>query len=351
MVKKTFDDEKLLEVHRQYGENTGLTSEHLNVTARCIRDRLAKIRARDKAKWEEAKQFKTSEIPSPTRSLDEIFKSKQNLFDKKIAHEDALKSFEIEILLDGPIAIPFFGDPHLDDDGCDIRLVRKHVNISATTEGMFPVNLGDITNNWVGRLMVKYADQITTKAEAIVLMEWMMKAVPWLFVVGGNHDLWSGADDPVAHVCKRIDVKYIEHGVRTKLKFPNGKHIYMNVAHDFPGHSQFNPVHGPTKKAMRWGDNLYVCGHKHNTGSGLIIDPKTGVMCHMLRCDSYKRADEYAKKLGIDDTFVSPCITAIINPYAENERGKIMIAYSLEQAAEILTDMRKRFKKGQKNGL
>jgi len=120
------------------------------------------------------------------------------------------------------------------------------------------------------------------------------------------------------------------------------------VAHDYTGHSQFNPVHGGMKKAARWADDIFVHGHKHNTGMGIVIDPKTQKICHVIRMDSYKRFDDYPKKLGIDDTFMSPCVLTIINPYAKNARDKVIVSLSMRQGTEIFKDMRRRWKKESK---
>ena len=58
---------------------------------------------------------------------------------------------------------------------------------------MVAINIGDLTNNWIGRLMSKYADQETTRQQAIKLIEWYLgsSGVYWAGVVGGNHDFWG----------------------------------------------------------------------------------------------------------------------------------------------------------------
>ena len=45
---------------------------------------------------------------------------------------------------------------------------------------MMGICVGDITNNWVGRLMKKYADQETTRKQAIKLIEWFLKDVVFI---------------------------------------------------------------------------------------------------------------------------------------------------------------------------
>ena len=59
------------------------------------------------------------------------------------------------------------------------------------------VNIGDVTNNWTGRLMKKYADQTTTVRRARRLAEWLMhdSGVKWLMWLVGNHDAWENGDE------------------------------------------------------------------------------------------------------------------------------------------------------------
>ncbi|MFP3443133.1 hypothetical protein R0K18_35895, partial [Pantoea sp. SIMBA_133] len=70
--------------------------------------------------------------------------------------------FEIKVNETKPYAILAFGDPHLDDDGCAIPILRKHLDI-ASREGVYSINIGDTHNNWVGRLERLYAHQETSK--------------------------------------------------------------------------------------------------------------------------------------------------------------------------------------------
>ena len=289
-------------------------------------------------------EFAVPELPSKERTADEIFEARRTKFKKVKDYYESRRCIDVQVNIDGPIGIAHFGDPHLDCDGCDIELFKRHCDIVNNTEGMFAGNVGDILNNWVGRLERLYADQTTTAAEGWVLAEWMLREIPWLYILGGNHDCWSGHRDPMKWLTATLGQPYVNHGTRLRLNFPNGRHVTMNVAHDFKGHSQYNSVHGGMKKAMRWADDIYVCGHRHHTGQGLVVDPKTGTACHVIRVDSYKVYDEYPQQLGIDETFLSPCVVTIIDPYWTNPRDKVLVCLSPRRAAEILGDMRNRWK-------
>lgn len=106
----------------------------------------------------------------------------------KTEHHHAAKLRTVRVLMDGPVAIAGFGDPHIDDPGCAWGDLERDVRICRDTPGIMAVNVGDSTNNWVGRLMKLYADQEVTSRQALKLIEWLMTALPWLLDKEGNHD-------------------------------------------------------------------------------------------------------------------------------------------------------------------
>ena len=106
----------------------------------------------------------------------------------KSEHHEAAKLRQVHLNIDGPIAIAGFGDPHIDDPGCAWGDLERDVRICRDTPGILAVNIGDSTNNWVGRLMKLYADQEVTSKQALKLIEWLMTQLPWLVDKEGNHD-------------------------------------------------------------------------------------------------------------------------------------------------------------------
>jgi len=107
---------------------------------------------------------------------------------KRAVHDTATKVQTVRVNVDGPIAVAFFGDPHIDDPGCAWGDLSRDVAICRDTQGFMAVNIGDTTNNWVGRLMGLYANQEVTSKQALKLIEWLLSELPWLITVGGNHD-------------------------------------------------------------------------------------------------------------------------------------------------------------------
>lgn len=286
----------------------------LGIDSRTVHDRLKRIAASPPEAFKPPK-FEYPEIPHERVPVDELVTRRKRQFDQRRRHEEATKLIPVRVNVSGPIGILHFGDPHVDDDGTDIGLLEQHAELVRKTEGLFGANVGDTTNNWVGRLARLYAEQSTSAAEAWDLAEWFLKSVDWLYLIGGNHDAWSGAGDPIKWIQKGRSAPYMSSEVRLALKLPGGQEIRVNARHDFAGSSIYNPAHG-AMKALTWGvrDHLAVCGHKHVSGYGVVKDPTTGVTCHALQIASYKTYDRFAKERGFRDQTLSPCALTTIDP-------------------------------------
>jgi hypothetical protein len=289
--------------------------------------------------------FERDVLPDPELPIEDLLDLREKAFLRKDKAEIARKLIEVRIKLDGPIGICHFGDPHVDDDGCDIPSLRKHIRIVNETPGMFAANVGDLQNNWVGRIAHLWAQQSTSATQAWRLTEWLVNACPWLYLIGGNHDAWSGNGDPLNWITRTQQGVFEYDGVRLALKFPNGKIIRINARHDFTGHSMWNPTHGPLKAAMMgWRDHMLTCGHTHVSGYQLAKDPSSGLISHILRVAGFKKHDRYAKQKGFPDAAFTPASTTIIDPSkADNDPGLITVIHDVEMAAKFLTHLRKGF--------
>lgn len=294
--------------------------------------------------------FSVQPVPDKLPSAEELIERKKRGFERLAAHEDTKKLLNVHVNVEGPIGILHFGDPHIDDDGCDIHQLEHDVNLVRETEGLFGANVGDLQNAWVGRLGQLYGRQGTTQQEAWVLVEWLISSVPWLYIVGGNHDLFVGHGDPVQWIARFNNVVYEPHGVRIALNLPCGKQVRNNCRHDFPGGSQWNPVHGPLKAAMMgWRDHLLTCGHRHKSGYSITKDPSSGLISHCIMLAGYKRFDDYAKKNGFPDHNISGGAVTVIDPrFDETDPGFISVFMSTVQGARYLTYCRQQWKREQK---
>lgn len=295
-------------------------------------------------------EFLASQVPEEDIPIGEIIEYRKKQFKQKQKHEEAVANRKVEVLVDGPFAIAHFGDPHVDDDGCDIGLLEKHKSIVMNTKGMLAANVGDVTNNWVGRLAQLYGDQSTKRREAIKLAEWFLSGIKWLYLVSGNHDAWSGEDDPIQWMVNQGGSLWTRKtSIRLFLNAPNGRQIIVNARHDFPGHSMWNHAHGPMRAAtMGWRDHILTCGHRHISGYGILKDPASGRISHAIRVASYKTYDKYAEQKGFPDHTISPCVVTMINPDAEEESGLITVFHDVRAAADYLDWARARWSKGKK---
>lgn len=288
--------------------------------------------------------FYVPDLPSELPSIQEILEKRKKEFARKDAATEARKLVQVKVKIDGPYGIAHIGDPHVDDSGTDIALLERHVNVIAKTKGMFAGNIGDMHNNWVGRLARLYAKQETTHKEAWILVEWLMRSMPWIYVVAGNHDVWCGDNDPLDYILRSNPGVNGSWGVRLNLVSPKGSAVRVNARHDFHGHSMWNAVHGPLKAAkMGWRDHILICGHKHTSGYAMEKDPATGLISHIIRVASYKRHDDYAKELGLPDQAAFPSCVTIIDPSEpDNSTRRVVFIPDIEMGADYLQFLRKK---------
>lgn len=279
--------------------------------------------------------------PPPGLLTEELLEDRVRRFERKRAHEEARKLVAVTVQDDLPIGILHFGDPHLDDDGTDIRLVREHLRLLKTTPGLYGANVGDTTNNWIGRLARLYEQQTTSSREAWQLAQWFIGegAGRWLYLVGGNHDLWSGAGDPLRWISAQASALYQDSEVRVAIRFPNGREVRVNCRHDFNGKSQWNPAHGPMK-ALFLGvrDHLAIAGHMHESAYGLLKDPDSGITMHAVKVASYKTYDRYAREKNLRDQNLSPCALTVIDPRLPPTHPDLLKVYwDPAEGADFLT--------------
>jgi hypothetical protein len=288
--------------------------------------------------------YEFTPLPDDDVPIEELIAQRKRKFQHKREHEEASKLIPIKVKIDGAIGILHFGDPHVDDDGCDIEAIERHTDLVNRTEGLFAANVGDTTNNWCGRLARLYADQTTSAAQAWKIAEWFINRCNWLYMIGGNHDLWSGSGDPLRWIAKQQDALYKSSEARLALRFPNGLEVRVNARHDHSGSSIWNPAHGPMKAAlMGTRDHLYVAGHKHESAYSVLKDAISGITMHACKVASYKIYDRYAKERGFRDNCLSPCALTTINPALPPDHPDLVkVWWDPEEGANYLTFLRRR---------
>jgi hypothetical protein len=353
VAAKATDDQIIATLQKYKGIRANAASE-LGINERTLLQRLNRMRKRGhiipESTYQPGKQtpneeaFEFTPIPDDDIPIEELVEQRKRKFQHKRLHEESSKLVEVRIKIQGPIGLLHFGDPHVDDDGTDIEAIEQHTELCRKVEGLFACNVGDTTNNWVGRLARLYGDQATSASQAWRLAEWFVGRCRWLYMIAGNHDAWSGAGDPLKWMAKQQNSMYKSSEARIALKFPNGAEVRVNARHDHSGSSIWNPAHGPMKAAlMGTRDHLYVAGHKHESAYSVLKDPISGITMHACKVASYKIFDRYAKERGFRDNSLSPCMLTTINPDLPNDHPDLIkVWWDPLEGADYLTWLRSR---------
>ena len=317
-------------------------ADYYGVHTRTIRKWRNKVKNLDVNPEYEVEEYSTGEEP-----IGELIENRIKKFSLKKKAYAEQHLINVKINIDGPIGVAHFGDPHIDDDGTNIAELLTHANLVSNTEGMFAGNIGDNQNNWIGRLARLYAEQSTTARESWRLTEHFITSVDWLYLVGGNHDAWSGSGDPLEWIISQRNSVYNNNGVRLNLIFPNKKEVRINARHTFAGHSLWNTAHGLSKAIqMGWRDHILTAGHTHVSGYQVLKDPAKGLVSHAIRIASYKEIDRYAEEKGLPDQNIFKCPVTIIDPQYEDDDSRLITTiFDPHEGAEYLLWKRSKYGK------
>jgi len=277
-------------------------------------------------------------LPSSEPTAEELIAQACKRFESHQQARDARRWMEIKIKSTKPVGVCFMGDPHVDNPGCNWPLLKRDIDILENTEGMYAVNIGDLTDNWVGRLIKLYADQEMSKKQAWKLAKYLIRdaKIKWLCHILGNHDMWN--DGPYLIKANAHPIVPVEEWQsRFQLVFPNETRIRVHVAHDFPGSSIWNSMHGPQKASMLLEEaDIYACGHKHNWAINESENSQRDFVYWLIRARGYKSIDHYADQRGYGSQRYGSSIVAIIDPNATGP-SKVRCIPDLQEAAEYLT--------------
>lgn len=293
------------------------------------------------------------QLPDEDMSPREIIEHAKRGFIKREAYAKAAKWFSITVKSNKPIGVAFIGDPHLDDNGTHWPLFEEHVRILEQTDGMYAVGGNDLTNNWVGRLLRLYADQDMSKKSALRLVKWLLAEtdIKWLCHVLGNHDAWNDGSELYRLMAevkgrKKSDIPVVpvfDWEARFKLVFPNKKECKIWMAHDFPGHSQWNHLHGPQKAALMRDDaHIYACAHRHCWAVHQEEHAYRDFVYWLVRSRGYKVQDKYARDHGFGSQRAGATVLAVVDPLSEQETGLVHCFADLAEGAEFLEWKRSR---------
>jgi len=268
--------------------------------------------------------------------VDDIVDQLHQRFKKRKKYREAKKWSPIYMNTDEPIGLLWLGDPHIDDNHCDWDALREHLDIINNYDGVYGCSLGDQQNNWVGRLGRLYGEQDTSHKTAWKLVEWLIQEMNPMILIGGNHDMWSGAGDPLKWIAESHTV-FENWEARIALKFPNKRECKIFVAHDMAGHSQWNPLHAQTKTAkFRSHAHFYISGHKHNWALGQIELVEEERTAWLARARGYKYHDTYAFVKGFEQQKFGQAIMQVIDPTNPSEVSWVQCFADPQEGADYL---------------
>lgn len=284
--------------------------------------------------------YKVQELPESDIPIDEVVDHLHSRFKQKKKNKEAKKWIKIKMQSDLPIGLLWFGDPHIDDSHCDWDALREHLDVCNSYEGIYGCSLGDHSNNWVGRLGRLYGEQETSAKTAWKLVEWFIDEMNPMILIGGNHDMWSGAGDPLKWIAQPHTILE-DWEARIQLDFPNGTHSRIHAAHDMPGHSQFNALHAQGKMAkLKATADIYISGHRHNWALSQIELVEQEKTVWLARARGYKYFDNYAFTKGFEQQKFGQGILQVINPQDENPLSRVQCFADPRHGAEYLKWLR-----------
>jgi transposase len=339
-----YSDAEILEAYKTYKEagSYRAAAQILGIDREVVTKRVKQFEEK-RGSLDKADHYEIPHLPTEEMPTEELIERMTRGFERKKKAKQARKWINVKVDTDKPIGLAFLGDPHIDDSGCDWATLRRDLDIIKNTPGMRGCSLGDEINNWVGRLSRLYSEQETTAAQAWQLVEWLIEEMDPLLLIAGNHDMWSGSGDPVQWM-KGPHHLYEKWSARVQLQFKNGVECRIHMAHDMPGHSQWNPLHAQMKAAKFWSTaHLYIAGHRHNWALAQVELPEIDTCPWLARARGYKFFDDYALTKGYDEQQYGHAIGAVIDPQAKTPATLVTCFADLEETAEYLTWKREKY--------
>ncbi len=240
-----------------------------------------------------------------------------------------------------PFRLKLFGDPHLDDPGCDAELFIEHM--MELDEGIYGVLIGDTFNNWTKSLAHLWKGSGDPSSAWTVFEHVMEERGRYVLAAcSGNHDDWTNAPaDPIDMVMKRHGVIYRKGAVRLALAFEGLAPIFVALRHKWRGGSIYSPAHGIHRAAIfGWRDDLMVGGHTHVDEPRMRVHPD-GFVSHACQLSSFKDFDEFADVQGFMPHKLKAVWDLVLDPRRPNtDPDRIKCFWSSEAAAAYIDAIR-----------
>lgn len=329
--------EQVRDAVNDYG-SINKAANHLGIARETAQRRMKKLRHQN----DDGVEY--PDLPRDELPMNELLDRKvQDIKRAKRVHE-ARELIRVKVRSNLPLGFTIFGDPHTDDDYCDIEQLLHDADVTRETPGLGGINVGDNNNLWPGRLARLYAHQRTRADEGWRLTEHFIERTrDWRALMKGNHDHFVGDGDPLDWIHGAFDAPVGDYNIRMAFEFPNGREFRFWLRHDFSGHSQWHNLHGMVKTAKFGAPfHLLMGGHKHCAGHHAELHPQTGIFYNALRVSGYKLFDSHADSLQLEPDSSMPSAVCVVDPRAEKERDFAKVMYSTEEGADYLTFKRKK---------
>lgn len=343
MAEPLTDDEclRVLELYERFG-NQREAAEAMGIPRTTFHNRMvaAKKRLGPNPKIEPPAVFPT--FPDDDVDAEEILDHMERRFEKRQAREKAEHWFAIHEPTNEPIAYSWFGDPHLGSNGCNIKLLRRDIEIIKSTPGLMAANCGDTVDGWGGSLVRLYADNDVSRQTERRLARWFLEeaGIPWRLWLLGNHDVMDGSLVAYLEGINAHRVPMVDWRARFRVVFPNGCEIKIDAAHDHKGSSIYNPLHGQ-KRASLWDEDadIYIAGHRHNWALA-SEEVAGGRVINMCRARGYKYLDEFARRRNYVIQQTGASIVTVFDPVTTSPVRRVQCFADVEAGADYLTWLR-----------
>ena len=271
-------------------------------------------------------------------SAEEILNHMGRRFQKDWKRQQELNWFKVAVTQSGPLALVWFGDPHLGNNGCNVPLLRRDVELVAKTPHTFGANLGDTVDNWGGTLTRLYAENDVSRQTERTLARWFLQesGIRWAVWLEGNHCTMSEAFSVYLRSINCSEVPMMNWRAKFSLEFPNGKSVRIDAAHDHKGHSIWNDLHGQERAAfMDEPADLYIAGHRHSWGVK-YKELGDGRVVTLARARGYKWIDDFAIRHGYAQQQCGASVVTVVNPDSKSPSGLITAFADVEEGLGYL---------------
>lgn len=264
--------------------------------------------------------------------------------EKKIAHKNQFKWMPVSVKVDGPFLYVAQGDQHMDDPYCNLKLFMRHIELMRRPD-VLVLPMGDLHNNWVGRLQKLYAHQDMSRDVAYKGIDWYFNHsglnIP--LALAGNHDVWEMGYKILSLIVDKDKTVLADWRAQFELVCPNGRVVKIDAAHDHKGSSQYNALHGQKKAALAGVKaDVFFGAHRHTPGIAKDWYPEEGKVCWYVRPGSYKWFDQHAVNNGFPNYQDAPAMCAVVDPETENVNPIVFVSDDMEFALDMLSFLRKK---------